>query len=620
MCCVMPPASPPATLALRMLVEEARLAVVDVTHDRDDRGTARFVARSRPRSGASSSPRASAMVCSSLLPTSSTSQPNSLARIFAVSASSVVLMWTLLMPIDRSFMRSSVALRLIFWAIVWSVTSLSMRMTFLCALISCVETIARLARRHRADIGRAPGAAGAAAHHRAPGLLARRRARRGGRSGRPSAPGARVVLDAARHVRLVAADARCAARCGRRHRHARAARPVLDARLRRGRSGACGAPARLGGGRRRRARRRRRRRRPATAGGGGGAGAARARPAARGGAAAATASSVARSTGGGGGGLAGLGGGLGGGSAARARRGSRGGRRRGLERARRSCAPRGRAAGRSRGRARSARARPWPFVLGMPRRLVDVVERRRDAAGARRGQRRTLDGHVGRRRGLAIARRLTTGRRADALLDDVVRALLLEVALDALDGLGLDGAHVVAHVDDPDRLEQAHDLLRVEVQLLRHLVDANLALIEPPDVCCIPHLLSSLRRCPRQPAAAHAHLLSSPAMPAWRTAQMATASSPSKRPELGLRPPRDGAPLGDGAAATSDVCAIAPGVRRRRWRAARRAASASSAASAPTASAPAPAGRRGGAPRSAGRTPRRAGARAPPASDVDGRA
>ncbi len=48
-------------------------------------------------------------------------------------------MCTLLMPMDRSFMRSSVAFRLMRWAIVWSVTSLSMRMTFLCALISCVE-------------------------------------------------------------------------------------------------------------------------------------------------------------------------------------------------------------------------------------------------------------------------------------------------------------------------------------------------------------------------------------------------------------------------------------------------------------------------------------------------
>ena len=34
---------------------------------------------------------------------------------------------------------------------------------------------------------------------------------------------------------------------------------------------------------------------------------------------------------------------------------------------------------------------------------------------------------------------------------------------------------MVAHVDDADRLKQADDLLRIEVQLLGHLVDANLA-------------------------------------------------------------------------------------------------------------------------------------------------
>ena len=39
MCCVMPPASPAATLALRMRVEQGRLAVVDVAHDGDDRRT-----------------------------------------------------------------------------------------------------------------------------------------------------------------------------------------------------------------------------------------------------------------------------------------------------------------------------------------------------------------------------------------------------------------------------------------------------------------------------------------------------------------------------------------------------------------------------------------------------
>jgi hypothetical protein len=73
--------------------------VVDVTHDGDDRRSDELVA---------------AMLSSSLTATSSTSQPNSPARILAVSASSVVLMWTPVMPIERSFIKSSVDLRLIF--------------------------------------------------------------------------------------------------------------------------------------------------------------------------------------------------------------------------------------------------------------------------------------------------------------------------------------------------------------------------------------------------------------------------------------------------------------------------------------------------------------------------
>ena len=42
MCCVIPPASPSATLALRA-VEQQRLAVVDMAHDRDDRRTDRRI-------------------------------------------------------------------------------------------------------------------------------------------------------------------------------------------------------------------------------------------------------------------------------------------------------------------------------------------------------------------------------------------------------------------------------------------------------------------------------------------------------------------------------------------------------------------------------------------------
>ena len=79
------------------LVEEGRLAVVDVTHDRDDRGRAH--ARRRP---SSASLVVAARLGDVLFFASSrrlsTSQPNSLARIFAVSASSVELMWTPVMP------------------------------------------------------------------------------------------------------------------------------------------------------------------------------------------------------------------------------------------------------------------------------------------------------------------------------------------------------------------------------------------------------------------------------------------------------------------------------------------------------------------------------------------
>ena len=127
-------------VALADLVEEARLAVVDVTHDRDDGGPRDEAlvddSLGRRDSLRASSPRAAAMLASSLTATSSTSQPNSDARIFAVSASSVVLMCTPVIPIDRSFIRSSVDLSDMRCAIVWSVTFSSIRMTFLCALIS----------------------------------------------------------------------------------------------------------------------------------------------------------------------------------------------------------------------------------------------------------------------------------------------------------------------------------------------------------------------------------------------------------------------------------------------------------------------------------------------------
>ena len=198
------------------LVEQARLAVVDVAHDGDDRRAA-FPPTSTC-AGASSSPRASAIVCSSLLPTSSTSQPNSPARIFAVSASSVVLMWTLLIPIDRSFIRSSVALRLIL---------LSHRLERDVALDADDLLVRahllrgdhrRLARLHRPAHPAPARAARAPSHHRATRLLAgrahvapRRWARpwcpRAGRTERGAACSA-AVADAVRAALLAPASAR----------------------------------------------------------------------------------------------------------------------------------------------------------------------------------------------------------------------------------------------------------------------------------------------------------------------------------------------------------------------------------------------------------------------------
>jgi hypothetical protein len=69
-----------------------------------------------------STPMAAVSVSASLTATSSTAQPNSLARIFAVSASSVELMFTPVMPIDRRRMSTSVALTLILTASCWRLT------------------------------------------------------------------------------------------------------------------------------------------------------------------------------------------------------------------------------------------------------------------------------------------------------------------------------------------------------------------------------------------------------------------------------------------------------------------------------------------------------------------
>ena len=98
--------------------------------------------------------------------------------------------------------------------------------------------------------------------------------------------------------------------------------------------------------------------------------------------------------------------------------------------------------------------------VGLRRREARDVVERSDRRGRERQRRagRRVGGGLGDRAALDDA---SVG--ADALLHDVVRALLLEVTLDALHLLWLDRAHVVSHVDHADGLEQADDLLGVEV-------------------------------------------------------------------------------------------------------------------------------------------------------------
>ena len=169
----------------------------------------------------------------------------------------------------------------------------------------------------------------------------------------------------------------------------------------------------------------------------------------------------------------------------------------------------------------------------------------------------------------------------------------------------------------PIAWNSADDLLRVEVQLLGHLVDANLAAHRASGpCCCIPAPSRRRRPRPRQPQRAAS--CSSPAMPAWRTAQIATVSLAEQRARARLfvfqAMARPSATARCDLGLSRDRCRRRP----RRSPAARPArSSAPSAASAPTASAP-------GAPRreQQPRHPpvarrRRAGGRAPSASTLD---
>jgi hypothetical protein len=65
--------------------------------------------------------------------------------------------------------------------------------------------------------------------------------------------------------------------------------------------------------------------------------------------------------------------------------------------------------------------------------------------------------------------------RTDALLVDLGSLLPLEVPLEALHDVALDSAHVVAHLGDPQRLEERDQLLLIHLQILGDLVDPLLA-------------------------------------------------------------------------------------------------------------------------------------------------
>ena len=81
MCWVMPPASPAATSVSRIVVQQRRLAVVDVAHDRDD--------RARGWSSSSASSNSGSASASSAAWTISISLSNSSARTWIASSDSV---------------------------------------------------------------------------------------------------------------------------------------------------------------------------------------------------------------------------------------------------------------------------------------------------------------------------------------------------------------------------------------------------------------------------------------------------------------------------------------------------------------------------------------------------
>ncbi len=216
----------------------------------------RTFARLGLRGDASSSPRASAIVCSSLLLTSSTSQPNSLGEDLRGVGVERRVDVDVAHPHRQELHQQLGRLE---------AHPLGHRLERDVAL-DANDLLVRahllrgdhrgLAAADRARCGAPPGAAGAAPIIGRPGCWPGR-ARRGARSGRPSCP------RAGRTGRAGACSAAstptpCAAALGAGIGTPGRPRPVLDAGLRRGRGGAC-TGACFGRRRRRRGRRRRRR-------------------------------------------------------------------------------------------------------------------------------------------------------------------------------------------------------------------------------------------------------------------------------------------------------------------------------------------------------------------------
>src|SRR5207253_704708 len=102
-------------------------------------------------------------------------------------------------------------------------------------------------------------------------------------------------------------------------------------------------------------------------------------------------------------------------------------------------------------------------------------------------------------------------------------------ALHPLHLVRIDGAHVVADVAHADLLEQRDDRLRIEVQLLRHFVNAHLAHRTSRDLHASP--LVSDRRPPTTSAIILARAICF-ATASFDTTQTATSSRPNTGPNV----------------------------------------------------------------------------------------